>query len=1439
MATIASLAIDVIAQTTKLTRPLTQAAAHVEKFSDSVQRHLERAEQAAERLEKRFQAITNAGKRAGAGLAALAAAGLGLIKLSSDAEETMAKMGQVFGSLTDEIDTWAIETAQAMGRSRQQMRQYVTDTQAILAPLLGDGGVAAEMSKSIAALAVDLASFMNAADDDAWRALISGLTGETEPMKRFGVILTETALEQFRLAEGIQKSVREMTEAEKVQLRFRMIMERLKLAHGDAIRNADSWANTLRSLTGELRNAGEELGDRLLPTGTRIIAAIRDAVRQFNSLDSQTKGNIVMLGVLTAGLLGVVAAFGLLAAGAAMVVKAFGILGAVFGFLTSPIGLVIAAVVLFATAWENNWLGIRNVTETVWDAISDIFEVVSKNLSVVWKWTAKRLGDAWDWLSGPAWEWIKDTAWPALTQAFSVAWQWTAKQLGKAWDWLSGPAWEWIRDTGWPKLTSALSVAWEWIVSKAGDAWEWLSGPAWEWIRDTAWPKLTTSVSTAWRWVVDRAGDAWEWLSGPAWDWIRDTAWPALTKAFSVAWQWTAEKLGSAWDWVENTLIPWVTGPAWEALKQGFKTTWEWVVDASDSVLKWIKDTAWPYIQGTVKTTWEWTVSFVGALYDAIVEGFRTGDWSRAIGISADAWRTGMKIWVTLELVQGAVAGILTAIQTGLGLISAAAGAAGRGLGAAGVLGVISIGVALAEAMAEGDYKKFGADLIAALAAGIGIGVFTGSPYAGALAFTIVLNFEIGSWIADELPRKVDELIGKVRETFNRPDLVDIQLEQQAAARVGLGPSTPQITLHDIMALTTQNAANASESMQSLAETATQASRSLSELERITGLAGIERILDAIYVAEGGASASVPYGVTGFKEQGYRFLLAQNQALFDRIVQEMGLEPFSEEWYRASAAVTVTHWWEHFEREFLGGADATFAELAPEVQARFIRYLAEHYAPPSAHPLNQFWPINVGRLLGLPGFAEGGWTGNIPTDEIAGFVHGQEIVIPAKVHRRGLGAILEFLGIDLPGYQAGLVQQIPGLPASTQAGLSGAAAMINSIANQLNGIVDLLERGIEAILNLVEITLLDLARRVLPEEQYKALEERVLSLTRALRDGWESFRSLFQATEEQTEAAKSAADGLNEADEAARKLQQFVTSELQAAILQRLPVIQRALQGWEQGRTYVGTTLGAVIGALIAVSFETEAAALSFEMLNTTLGAAVDALSMLLEPILPLVHVLQTVLVPVFTVIGQTLQALLLPIMPTLFEGLKWLGVVVLLVAEAFQRMRHVLLDALGKLVEGIGRVVDALPFISAQGMIQAGKNLQQAAAEAAQSAADLAEARADLIGLTYEEALARAREIEAIDRATESLINVPISMKALNRLRWEAVTPQLVPSGNVAVMQAVASGHAQAAGEAPIYVNIEHVEFQDSRDFEQWLKQHQYRQALINVGTPATRRRV
>ena len=294
----------------------------------------------------------------------------------------------------------------------------------------------------------------------------------------------------------------------------------------------------------------------------------------------------------------------------------------------------------------------------------------------------------------------------------------------------------------------ALKTAWDENLGRIQDK----AAAVWD-VLEPIYSAAKEKLSAAWDFTVNLLGDAAAWVRDTAIPWLKEHTGAAL----STAWEWTVTGLGTAWAWVKDTALPWLkehTGPA-------IQTAWDWVFNASGAAWDWIKNISSSGIVELGKAQLQLIVEPFGALYDAIKNGLETGDWSGIWGVAADAWRAGMKLAVSLYLVAGTVRAILSGITTGLAL-----GRAGlASLGMPGVIGALSIAISLMEAREGGDYKAFGANLIAALAAGIGIGAFTGSPAAGALAFTVVLNFQVGSWIGDKL-EQLRELVGDLPPTW-------------------------------------------------------------------------------------------------------------------------------------------------------------------------------------------------------------------------------------------------------------------------------------------------------------------------------------------------------------------------------------------------------------------------------------------------------------------------------------------------------------------------------------------------------------------------------------------------------------------------------------------------------------------------------------------------
>lgn len=227
-----------------------------------------------------------------------------VIGLASDANETLNVLNASFGEQSKEVQAWASQFASAAGRSEFELREMAGTLGAVLNPMMDrNQEAAAEMSTTFAALAVDLGSFFNAADTEVLEALRSGLTGEAEPLKRFGVVMNEAMLEAFALSEGIDKSVKSMTNAEKTALRYNFILDQTVNAQGDATKTASGWANASKGLGSAFKDLGTEMGLILIPAAEKVLNVMKDATRGFTDMAKESNilqaALIVLGGVLT------------------------------------------------------------------------------------------------------------------------------------------------------------------------------------------------------------------------------------------------------------------------------------------------------------------------------------------------------------------------------------------------------------------------------------------------------------------------------------------------------------------------------------------------------------------------------------------------------------------------------------------------------------------------------------------------------------------------------------------------------------------------------------------------------------------------------------------------------------------------------------------------------------------------------------------------------------------------------------------------------------------------------------------------------------------------------------------------------------------------------------------------------------------------------------
>ena len=245
--------------------------------------------------------MQNIGKTMTVGFTLPIIAAMGVsIKKASDLSETINKVEVAFGSSADRIKAWGKTTIDNIGLAGSSAMES--------AALFGDMGTsmglsqsnAADMSMSMTNLAGDLASFKNIGVDQATTALAGVFTGETESLKRLGVVMTQVQLEEFALAKGIKKKYTEMTQAEKVLLRYNFVMDKTKNAQGDFARTSQGTANQIRITQERFKELSEQIGAKLLPVANKLLTWLQQAIEWFQKLENSVQKKIFIFIALVA-----------------------------------------------------------------------------------------------------------------------------------------------------------------------------------------------------------------------------------------------------------------------------------------------------------------------------------------------------------------------------------------------------------------------------------------------------------------------------------------------------------------------------------------------------------------------------------------------------------------------------------------------------------------------------------------------------------------------------------------------------------------------------------------------------------------------------------------------------------------------------------------------------------------------------------------------------------------------------------------------------------------------------------------------------------------------------------------------------------------------------------------------------------------------------------
>lgn len=326
-------------------------------------------------------------------------AGKKMINAASDYEENLNKIDVAFANSADVVKEWGNNATKQFGLSKNQ----ALEATALFGDMATSMGLsheeAADMSMSLAGLAGDLASFKNIGVDQAMTALNGVFTGETESLKTLGVVMTDTNLNAYALEKGMGKTTDQMSQAEKVQLRYAYIMDMTKNAQGDYARTSDGTANSLRTFQGAVDNLNIALGQHLLPVLTPLVQKATALIEKFAEADPKTQQLVLKIAALAAVIGPVLIISGTLISSVGNIVgvfgKASGVIsgaGKVIGWITSPVGLTVAAIIaLIAIGYLliSNWETVKAIASDVWIEIQSLFQMFDNYLTGIFTtdWT--------------------------------------------------------------------------------------------------------------------------------------------------------------------------------------------------------------------------------------------------------------------------------------------------------------------------------------------------------------------------------------------------------------------------------------------------------------------------------------------------------------------------------------------------------------------------------------------------------------------------------------------------------------------------------------------------------------------------------------------------------------------------------------------------------------------------------------------------------------------------------------------------------------------------------------------------------------------------------------------------------------------------------------------------------------------------------------------
>ena len=249
----------------------------------------------------------------------------GCVEVASSVEEMQNKFDVVFGDMRDEVNKWAQEYSDAIGRNKDDIKTYLADQQNLLVGFGMTRQAGAEMAEQMTSLALDLASFGNMDETTSVNAMTKAVMGESEAAKTLGAVLNDSTRAQAMATLGLKGTYDKLDQLTKMQVNYQAILQQSPDAIGDCKRSLDSYESTKKRYIAKLKEIKTIIGQFFLPTyqkilsiGAKGLTMIRDWLQKLTDLTDKLGGSQRVLSVLAAAFTAMLVAMNLKKIGAAI-----------------------------------------------------------------------------------------------------------------------------------------------------------------------------------------------------------------------------------------------------------------------------------------------------------------------------------------------------------------------------------------------------------------------------------------------------------------------------------------------------------------------------------------------------------------------------------------------------------------------------------------------------------------------------------------------------------------------------------------------------------------------------------------------------------------------------------------------------------------------------------------------------------------------------------------------------------------------------------------------------------------------------------------------------------------------------------------------------------------------------------------------------------------